>query len=362
MPLNKITLCFLCCTLASFSWAEQDSKGASFAALQMRLLMSEQSEIENKPIATSDIEINEIQKCDEKVEKVHSLLAFIPSADQAYGPEGKHALSELLLLSKNSVFDQQCGDWLHDILAHFNVVKLKHEGYKQYLYSVLATNENEEVGTLAVAALQYSLIHGTLTIEEWQHLKTALRFTNHQDLKQVIGLISQATVAEKQTETVFKQQADELLALATAGELGMPLKVKPGYVIGLILANVQRDFPDQFMLMYSKYHKRIDKPARMEKYIRSYVSTSTSPGRYQLLSLFLADIYSSDVKLNKRDANKLFTMLQKLRPLESSEGQLFTPVWSSIVDDNEQIISDIVQHSGAKQLEKEDWLNIYARK
>lgn len=362
MPLTKLMICFLCCTIASNIWAESDSNAASFAALQMRLLLTEQDEAENKPIATSDIETNAIQKCNEKVEKVHSLLAFIPSADQAYGPEGKHALSELLQLSKNSVFDQQCGDWLHDILAHFNAVKLKHEDYKQYLYSVLAANENEEVGTLAVAALQYSLIHGALTLEEWQYLKAALRFTNHQDLKQVVSLISQAALVKTQTETVFKQQADELLTLATAGELGMPLKVKPGYVIGLILANVQRDFPDQFMLIYRKYHKRIVKPARLEKYIRSYVSNSLSPERYQLLSLFLADIYSSDVKLNKRDANKLFAMLQKLRPLESAGEQLLTPGWGSILTDNERIISDIVQHSSAKQSEKDDWLNIYAQK
>jgi hypothetical protein len=210
--------------------------------------------------------------------------------------------------------------------------------------------------------LQYSLLHGALTVEEWNNLKAALRYTNHQDLKQVIALMSQATLLNVQDERLFQQQADELLALATMGELGRPLKIKPGYVIGLLLASVQRDFPDQFMLMYSKYHDRINKPARMEKFIRNYISNSPSAERYQLLSLYLSDIYSSDVKLNKRDANKLFSMLQKLRPLKGDEDQKMTPTWQSIVSDNEAIISAIVQNSSAKAADKRVWFDLYAQK
>jgi len=328
----------------------------------MRLLMSDQEASEKEPVATADIETSEMKACEDKIAEVHALLQFIPLADKAYGPEAQHALSELLLLSNNSVFDSECSAWLHEIIAHFNAMKLKSEAYKQYLYSVLALNENTDVGVLAVAALQYSLLHGALTAEEWSSLKAALRYTNHQDLKQVIALMSQATLLKVQDEQVFKQQVDELLALATVGELGRPLKIKPGYLIGLLLTSVQRDFPDQFMLMYSKYHERISKPARMEKFIRSYILDSPSAERYQLLSLYLSDIYSSDVKLNKRDANKLFTMLQKLRPLKDDENLKMIPTWQSILFDNEVIISDIVQHSSAKATEKRYWFDLYAQK
>jgi len=361
MPLKYISLCCFLYSIIIPTWANSDSDAASYAALQMQLLLSDQQAAEEEPVATSDIEANEIQVCDAKVEKVHSLLQFIPSADQSYGPEAKNALRELLLLSKNSVFDQSCSDWLYDILAHFNAVKLKNERYKQYLYSVLANNNDQEIGALAVAALEYSLLHGALTLEEWQKIKAALRYTNHQELKQVVILMSQATLRKTQDEVVFRQQADELLALAAAGELGMPLKIKPGYLIGLLLTNVQRDFPDQFMLSYTKYHKRIDKPARFEKFIRNYISSSPSADRYQLLSLYLNDIYSSDVKLNRRDANKLFSMLQKLRPEGSLENSGLMVIWRDIVTQNERIISDIVQYSSANAAEKVYWSDLYAQ-
>lgn len=361
MPLKYISLCCFLCSITIFTWAESDSNTASYAALQMRLLLSDQKTAEEEPVVTSDIEANEMQACDAKVEKVHSLLRFIPSGNQAQSPEAKNALNELLLLSTNSVFDQSCSDWLHDILAHFNTVKLKSEDYKKYLYSVLANNSDQEIGTLAVAALKYSLLHGALTLEEWQKLKAALRYTNHQDLKEAVALMSQASLHKTQSEAAFKQQMDELLVLATAGELGTPLKIKPGYLIGLLLTNVQRDFPDQFMLMYTKYHKRIDKPARLEKFIRNYVSNSPREDRYQLLSLYLRDIYSSDVKLNKRDASKLFSMLQKLRPEDSLEGSELMTIWHGIIIENEHIISDIVHYSSAKPSEKKYWFDLYTQ-
>jgi hypothetical protein len=361
MPLKYLSLCCFLCSIIIPTWANSDSDAASYAALQIQLLLSDQQTAEEEPVATSDIEANEMQACDTKVEKVHSLLQFIPSADQAHGPEARNAFRELLLLSKNSVFDQSCSDWLHDILTHFNTVKFKNERYKQYLYSLLANNSDQEMGTLAVATLKYSLLHGALTLEEWKKLKTALRYTNHQDLKQIVVLMSQATLSKTQNETVFRQQAGELLALATDGELGMPLKIKPGYLIGLLLTNVQRDFPDQFMLTYTKYHDRIDKPARFEKFIRNYISSSPSADRYELLSLYLNDIYSSDVKLNKRDANKLFSMLKKLRPEDSLENSKLMVIWRDIVTQNERIISDIVQYSTAKAAEKMVWFDLYSQ-
>ena len=362
MPLKYLSLCCFFCSITVSAWAEPDSNASSFAALQMRLLLSDQEAVEEVSVATSDIEEHEMQACKDKVEQVHSLLQFIPSADKTRSPEAQHALSELLLLSKNSVFGEECSDWLHDILAHFNTVKLKSERYKEYLYSVLASNSEQEVGALAVAALQYSLLHGALTSAEWQSLKTALRQTNHQDLKQVVALMSQATLNKTQNEAVFKQQADELLGLAIAGELGAPLKIKPGYLIGLLLTNVQRDFPNQSMQMYTKYRHEIDKPVRLEKFIRSYISASPVAERYQLLSLYLRDIYSSDVKLNKRDASKLFAMLQKLRPEESLEEAGLMAVWRGILTNNERIISDIVQYSSANAAEKVYWFDFYAQK
>lgn len=362
MPFKYLSLFCFTCLFTVPAWAELDSNTASYAELQMRLLMSDHEAAEEEPVATADIEASEMKACEDKIAEVHALLQFIPSADKANSPEARHALSELLLLSNNSVFDSECSAWLDEIIAHFNAVKLKSEAYKQYIYSVLALHEDTDVGVLVVAALQYSLLHGALTAEEWSSLKAALRYTNHQDLKRVIALMSQATLLKVQDEQVFQQQADELLALATMGELGRPLKIKPGYLIGLLLTSVQRDFPDQFMLMYSKYHERINKPARMEKFIRNYISNSPSAERYQLLSLYLSDIYSSDVKLNKRDANKLFSMLQKLRPLKDDENKKMIPTWQSIVSDNEVIISDIVQHSSAKAAEKRYWFDLYAHK
>lgn len=359
MSLKYVSLLYLCCAITFSAYAESDS--ASYAALQMRLLLSDQQAEESLPVATADIEANEIQGCADKIEKVHSLLAFIPSTDKLNSPEAKHALNELLQLSKSSDFDPACSDWLYDILLHFNAVKLKHTGYKNYLYAVLAKNKGKEAGVLVVAALQYSLLQGALTDEEWQLLKAALRYSSHQDLKQVIALISQATVIKVQSEQIFNAQLDDLMLLAKAGELGRPLTIKPNYVIGLILANSQRDFPDQFMLMYRKYHAGIDKPARLERYIRTYISASPSTERYSLLTLYLKDIYSSDVKLNKRDANKLFAMLQKLRPIHSAEDSELMVIWHDIMADNEQIISAILQHSSVKAAEKTYWFNFYAK-
>ncbi len=362
MPLKLISLCCLYCFIAVPTWAETDSNAASFAALQMRLLLSEQQGAEEKPVITAEIEATEIQLCDDKVEKVSSLLKFIPGEGQIHGPEAKHALNELLSLSKNSVFDQACSEWLHNILVHFNAVKLKHEGYKHYLYSILASSNGQSVGELVVAALQYSLLHGALTDGEWRHLKSALRYTNHQDLRQMIDLLSKATLAKIQSQPMFKQQVAEVLALAKKGELGLPLKIKPGYVIGLLLSKVQRDFPEEFMFTYYKYHEEIEKPARLAKYISNYITGSSNPERYQLLSLYLTDIYSSDVKLNKRDANKLFTMLQDLRPIELPENSTLMADWQNIVINNKTIISDIVQHSSAATSKKSYWLSVYEQK
>lgn len=361
MPFKYTSFLYLCCAMTFSVYAESDSDAASYAALQMRLLLSDQQTAESEPVATADIEANEIQECENQIEKVHSLLAFIPAVDKIKGPEGKHALDELLQLSKNSIFDPTCSDWLQDILVHFNAIKLKHEDYKQYLYTVLAVNKNEGAAELAVAALQYSLLHGALTDTEWLHLKGALQFSSHQDLKQVIALMSQATVQNVQSKQVFNQQVDDLILLAKAGTLGRPLTIKPNYVIGLILANNQRYFPDQFMLMYQKYRAGIDKPARMERYIRTYIAESPSLERYPLLSLYLADIFSSDVKLNKRDANKLFAMLQKIRPLEAEKNPDLMAMWHGIMNENKGIISAIMQHSSVKTSEKTYWVDFYAQ-
>lgn len=361
MPFKYASFLCLCCIISFSAYAESASDAAaSYAALQMRLLLSDQQAADSEPIAAADIESHEIQECDDQIEKVHSLLAFIPTADRMDDPEAKHALAELLQQSKNSVFDSTCSDWLQSILLHFNAIKLKHAGYKQYLYTVLAANK-EGAAELVVAALQYSLLHGALTDKEWLHLKGALRFANHQDLKQVVALISQATAEGVQSEEVFSQQADDLIFLAKTAELGRPLSIKANYIIGLILANSQRYFPEQFMAMYQKYRADIDKPARLESYIRSYITTSPSLERYSLLSLYLSDIYASDVKLNKRDANKLFALLQKLRPKGAEENPTFMTMWHEIMNEHESIISAIMEHSSVNATKKSYWVDFYAQ-
>lgn len=371
MHFQHASICLFFCVMSTLACAENESDTASFAALQMRLLLSDKESEEEKLVATSDIETNELKACDDKMDKVHSLLEFIPSAEQAYSPEAKHALNELLQLSKGSIFDQDCNEWLHEILDHFNNVKLRHDEYKQYLYSVLASNEDKAIGVLAVSALEYSLMYGALSAKEWKLLKEALRHSTHQDIKLAIGLLSQATLNKIQNQAALKQQLDDLLALAKAGTLGMPLAIKPGYLTGLILMYVQRNFPDQYMQAYVTYHDGIEKPVRMVKHIRNYILRSGDPGRYQLLSLYLTDIYSSDVKLNKRDANKLFKMLQKLRPGALKENEAIEQsgailavldTWHRIMINHESIILDVVNYSSAQVSEKDYWLNFYAQK
>lgn len=347
-------------------WAESKSDAASYAALQMRLLLSDQESDEQKSVATSDIEVNEVKGCEDKRGKVHSLLEFIPSAESAYSPEAKQALNELLQLSKASVFNQDCTDWLNDILAHFNTVKLKHKGYKQYLYSVLSTNKDKAIGALAVSALDYSLMYGALTAEEWKSLKAALRYATHQDIKLAVELLYRATVNQTQSQAALEQQIDELLVLANAKKLGMPLAVKPGYLTRLILTNVHHNFPNDFMQAYIQHREGIERPVRMAKYIRAYVLEPIAPERYQLLSLYLADIYSSDVQLNKRDAKSLLFMLNSLKPasLNTKEGDEVQEtevdlIWHEILAQHHVIINTIVQSSPVGMDKKQYWLNYY---
>lgn len=348
---------------------EKDDVSA-FAALQMKLLLADQQEDVPKPVEMADLESNEQFACNTHSKKVASLLAFIPqsvdnqSAAVGFNTEAKQAIKELLGLSKSRPFDAECAVWRHDIVQRFTQIRYKNLVYKQDLYATLVQNRGGEINTLALEVLNYSLLFGPLSVEEWGDLMTSFQYTTHQDLKRILDAISTATAAEIQTTTIFERQIDDLVMLAQQRQLGQPINIKESYVIGLLLANIQRVLPQLFQRLYVQYHQRIDKPVRLEKYVRGYIEDNPSVASYQLLSLFLADVERSDITMNPRDANKLFNMLNALRPeLADSQMQPSTEVavWQQLLLQHRQVINDVLRNSRANAIEKQYWIDFYQK-
>lgn len=355
-------------TFSSLSFSEENSDAASFAALQMKLLMSEQVSDEPAPEEKIDdfaeLERTESQDCDEQEGKVKSLLTFLPDAKSLASAEAKHAAKELVTLSKNTRFDSDCAAWQIEIAQQFTKVRYKHKGYKKNLYQILSENQGGEVNVLAVEVLRYSLVFGEVQNTEWKSLETSFQHITHQDLRNVIDTLFQTTVTKGQTSDELLKQIQSLLLLSQQKALGMPLKIKESYLIGLVLAKSQADLPSLFPQLYTQYHGQVEKPVRIGKYVRSYIQSQPSTESYQLLSVFLGDVSSPDVKLNRRDAKKLLSMLNRLRPvaIKAEENIEITQAWKVILEQHEKIITDIVDSSSAKVEEKQYWLEFYQQK